>query len=406
MAIELVIGTVGSGKSYYAAWRLWNEIKKIYLAEINGEDYKYKRIYTNIEGIQPNKYVKILKVEDLHNIWKWEVEQYLKFEEGIKEVELPDLDFKQTITEKKEDELVIRKPFKRDNIKVYDNESDEIFDFIKLPEEEETAYIHLTRPYFEKKSYTDCLFIIDEAHNHFARLTKAKHRLISYHRHYDQDYILIAQDLKQFARPVTALAQKTIKATNPTLKVRKMFVYKVYSGGYISYNDSNRLETIKLKASDDIFRLYISGSVKAQKSYILKKILPIILMFLSAMAIGIYLISNLSSEFSPKPKAKKIKASSIIKKSRPEKKIKLEDILKKPKTAQKAKKIPATSIIKNNHYKNITAIQYGNYVIYEGKKFHKLEWQAYSKNIGAKLISKKNNLDSSITLNYRIIDVK
>jgi len=73
MAIEIMIGNVGSGKTYYATWKIWQEIKKIYNAEINGTKYKYTHILTNIEGFTENKYVKQLKIEDLIKLYEEEL---------------------------------------------------------------------------------------------------------------------------------------------------------------------------------------------------------------------------------------------------------------------------------------------------------------------------------------------
>jgi len=78
--INLLVGLQGSGKSYYAVAEIWKHIKKMHQAEISGGSYKYKKIYTNIEGFTPNRYVETLDVARLQSIWKWELDQYMAYE--------------------------------------------------------------------------------------------------------------------------------------------------------------------------------------------------------------------------------------------------------------------------------------------------------------------------------------
>lgn len=93
MAITVGVGLQGAGKTYYAVAEIWKHIKKMHAAEINNESYKYKKIYTNIEGFIPNKYVEHLKFAELENLWKWENEQYLNFENITAPSELPKIKF-------------------------------------------------------------------------------------------------------------------------------------------------------------------------------------------------------------------------------------------------------------------------------------------------------------------------
>ncbi len=281
MAISIVVGLQGAGKSYYAVAEIWKHIKKMHAAEISNEPYKYKKIYTNIEGFIPNRYVEHLKFGDLENVWKWENEQYKAFENISTPHELPKINF----TIKKTKDKQIKQEFdpfddeeielhQLDDIEIISADDEKIFKAImnKKSEEIQSDYINFTRPFFEKAGFTECLIVIDESHNHFPKsLSGALKRLASYHRHYDQDYILITQDLNQLPRYITNLTVFTIKATSPAIRVKSdIFAYKVYSGGYISFRDDNKLETKRLKANPYIFGLYKSGSVKIPRSSMYK----------------------------------------------------------------------------------------------------------------------------------------
>jgi len=234
MAITVGVGLQGAGKTYYGVAEVWKHIKKMHAAELNNESYKYKKIYTNIEGFIPNKYVSALKFADLENLWKWENEQYLNFENISTPNELPKIFFGE------ESEL-----HPHENIEIITASDEKIFKAIQSnnDEELESDYITFTRPTFEEHGFTECLFVIDEAHNHFKKsLSGALKRLASYHRHYDQDYILITQDLNQLPRYITNLTVFTFKATSPAIRLKRdIFTYKIYSGGYISFRDDNKL---------------------------------------------------------------------------------------------------------------------------------------------------------------------
>ncbi len=386
MAIEIVVGQVGSGKSYYATWRIWQEIKKIYNAEVKGEDYKYKRIWTNIEGFKPNRYVKHLKVEELIALWEEELKLYEEWERAKKKVNIADIDFsdktiKRDVEKEKEKELVKRIPAFLDPIKYFKTKNEEILDFISLGAEEEKAYIEFVKPKFEEAEFADALIVIDEAHNFFKTLSKAKKRLVSYHRHYDQDFIFIVQDLKQLHRDVTNIAQKTIKATNPILKAGKTFQYKVYAGGYISYKDTNLLERIKLRADKDIFRLYNSGSVKQQKSHFYKLVfkltLPLILVI-----VGFIYYSNYF--FSHPPGMQQQTHKPKIHSSTPNK-------------STKAHK-------REEHYYILNVKKIKNLYIYKNKKYMWLDFKKALNKCKAQYIKATVNLDSTVTEYYKLKD--
>jgi hypothetical protein len=304
MAITVGVGLQGAGKTYYAVAEIWKHIKKMHAAELNNEDYKYKKIYTNIEGFIPNKYVEHLKFAELENLWKWENEQYQKFENVTAPAQLPQIEFnlkkrkkKQSIQEFDPYAFEESELHPQDDIEIITASDEKIFKTIQnqQSEELESDYITFTRPYFEEYGFTNCLIVIDEAHNHFKKsLSGALKRLASYHRHYDQDFILVTQDLNQLPRYITNLTVFTFKATSPAIRLKSnLFTYKIYSGGYISFRDDNKLETKRLKANPYIFGLYSSGSVKITSSAMYRVMLGILGMILLLVGGFMYFTSHL-----------------------------------------------------------------------------------------------------------------
>jgi len=287
--INLLVGLQGSGKTYYAVAEIWKHIKKMHQAEISGTTYKYNKIYTNIEGFTPNRYVETLDVARLYKIWEWELRQYKSYEERHEYKAPDDIDFVMTKKEnEKKKELIPNDPLLNidleetrieessvDQIEIFDSNDQKLFESIKDPNASlDPEFIQYTLPKFEEEGFTHCLIVIDEAHNFFggSGLKPAYKRLLSYHRHYhDQDYLLISQDHKMFNFAVTQLAAYSIRAINPIMRWRSdIFTYNIYSGGWISFSGDNKLETKSLKAKELIFNLYNSGGKKLQKSHFLK----------------------------------------------------------------------------------------------------------------------------------------
>ena len=289
--INLLVGLQGSGKSYYAVAEIWKHIKKMHQAEISGTTYKYRKIYTNIEGFTPNRYVENLDVSRLYKIWEWELKQYKAYEDRHEYKAPDDLEF-ETKQENKNDMPNLKPLFaldleeKRieessvDNIEIFDNDDKKLFESIRDTNASlDPEFIQYTLPEFEKQGFTHCLIIIDEAHNFFGGgLKPAYKRLLSYHRHYhDQDYLLISQDHKMFNFAVTQLAAYSIRAINPIMRWRSdIFTYNIYSGGWISFSGDNKLETKSLKAKELIFNLYNSGGKKLEKSHFVKIMLKLL----------------------------------------------------------------------------------------------------------------------------------
>ena len=378
MAIEIIVGNVGAGKTYYATYTIWEEIKKIYNAEVTGKPYKYTHILTNIEGIKPNKYVKLLKVGELIKLWEWELSQYKKWESKYSFSQVEEINFNNIPLATEKEEIISHFLNKQDNIREFKSLNDKILHHINIPSDLETAYINYIKPVFKKQGFTDCLIVIDEAHNFFKRLSGAKERLVSYHRHYDQDYIFITQELHQLNKKVTDIAQKTILARNPTLKGTKSFNYKIYSGGYISFRDNNLLERVRLKADPDIFRLYSSGSIKHQKSYLksllVKGVFPLFLIIIGIIAFLNFIKSRGLPVTPTHPKAH----FKILKK------------FSKPPT----------------QWKKITIERIGNFIIWNNHKYNAQQFLQALETCRGAFISSQRHFDSTISESYKLKDIK
>lgn len=307
--INVLTGLQGSGKSYYAVTEIWKHIKKMHQAEISGTQYKYDKIYTNIEGLIPNRYVERLDVARLYKAWEWELKQYLRFEAKQDYTMPDDIDFNPLIENKKNvvseiisndiEETRIEESV-LDSIEVFQTNDRKLLKSIKENESEsDPEFIEFTLPIFEKMGFTNCLIIIDEAHNFFGGgLKKPWERLISYHRHYhDQDYLLITQDNKMLNNKVNLLTAYTIRAVNPIMRWRSdIFTYNIYSGGYISFSGTNKLETKSLKASDLIFSLYESGGKKTAKSHFFKIIMKLLAVIALLAVFGYWAIGNFTGD--------------------------------------------------------------------------------------------------------------
>ena len=305
--INILVGLQGAGKTYFAVYEIWKHIKKMHQAEISGIDYKYTKIYTNIEGFIPNKYVETIDMARLYEIWRWELEQYKAYEARMGYESPPNIDFTPKPIQNKQQALLpclnmeveesrLSEPTV-DDVEIFENDDIKLLESMKDPDAKlDPEFIQYTMPHFEEQGFVHCLFVIDEAHNFFGGfgLKPAYKRLISYHRHYhNQDYLLITQEPKMLNAAVTQLTAFTIKAANPIMRFRSdLFTYKVYSGGYISFSGDNKLETKTLKAKDLVFSLYNSGGKKLAKSFFTGIIIKLAIGLLLVMAYGYYSLTS------------------------------------------------------------------------------------------------------------------
>lgn len=334
MAIEIIHGLQGSGKSYYAMYRIWQEIKKMHQAQIDHREYKYHVIYTNIEGVSPNKYVKRIEIPVIANMWEKELELYKKFEKRkIEQSEDFDVDFNKKIKKISSDLDQIessRAHPDTSDMEVIDTNEDRLLKEITSHESEDDQdeFAEHLYPYMKKLGHTKCLYVLDECLMHFGTPLKGGiKRLAQYHRHYDQDYMLIGQDVYLFGKAITAMTTYNYRAVNPAMRIRKnVFTYYVYSGGWVSRTGDNKLETKSLKASETIFKLYNSGGKRLASSAFIKVILKIFVWIAVTIGFGWYVISDYGPDEPKKVNSKNFKP---VKKDTPETETKKDDADKK-----------------------------------------------------------------------------
>ena len=314
MAIQIISGLQGSGKSYLATYKIYKLVEEAIQNELDNKPPKYNMIYTNIEGIIENKYIKPLSMKELINIWEWEHKQYLKFENRITPPPFPEIDFQNMQSKKNIDKQLTtkekhKKVFK--NLEKFDNKKEYIRKIIKKTEKtqnNETEFVELIKPIFKQKGFYRALFVIDEANNHFGRpLKSCLKRLAQYHRHYEQDYILIAQEHMTLDFNIVKLTSYITRARNPSMKIRDRFTYDIYSGSYISYNGSNRVDTFTLEKDPDVFELYNTGGKVKSTNILFKRLIKMSIIVIFGLTYYIYNILNppLPTEVMPKKEVKK-----------------------------------------------------------------------------------------------------
>lgn len=255
--IKIVVGLPGAGKSYLAAWMIWTEMKKSYKHWQRGTRPKYSVVWTNLEGLKAGSFIKPIDFARLEEVWKWELEQHKKY------VQPTVGDVSYWWEEKEGEEEVERELVEGDPLK----------DWEGTP----ATPLDATLERMKREGYWNSLWIIDEAHNYFKVCRPWAVRWFAYHRHYNQDIILIVQDLSQLDRRVVRLAAEIIKARNPLIRLGNRFYYKRYAGNYISYKDTNLIEKFSLPRDPFIFSLYESGGYVTPKSVLGKKFLPLLL---------------------------------------------------------------------------------------------------------------------------------
>ncbi|MGW8169473.1 MAG: zonular occludens toxin domain-containing protein [Sulfurovaceae bacterium] len=228
--IQLNIGVPGSGKTYFV-------VKQI-VDFASDKNTIYKKIITNING---------LKLDDLSVL-----NSNIKFEQ----LDYEDLDFEA----QKEFNFYI------DNKKL-DNYDDEV------------------KKQGILSNYYDSLIVIDECHTLLSSDEHIK-RLITYHRHWNIDFILITQDKNALDKVYLRNVETMISAVAPAKRfVSFGFRYVYYSSTQEYVKNTYQTKTIFL--SKKISKYYDSGSTKLSRSQVLKFLIPVIFGF-----IGMYFFYN------------------------------------------------------------------------------------------------------------------
>lgn len=220
--ITFLIGVPGSGKSYFAVDKIYNNFSADEEA-IRDKNSTFEICYTNINEFNFTKVKNVYKLDfDDLKIKLTELHKYYK--------------------DKKDDEFLVEK------CKEYD--------------------IH------------NALFVIDEAHNFFDVKDVVLIWWLSYHRHLFHEIILITQNLSLIESKYKSFSEFFYKAYPQSLTLIKThFKYNVYCSSRMSLNSKSG--SIKIKRNKKVFELYKSGdSINAQNVILKFLIFGVVILFL------------------------------------------------------------------------------------------------------------------------------
>lgn len=221
--ITYIVGNPGSGKSYFAVYKLWymfiykpkpakGFLSKIFKPKLPENKYLYA--YTNINEFK-------LELDD----------RLLKF------------DFDE----------------------IYSNLS-KLYNAYKIEKKTDKELIELAK---EMKLYK-VLFVVDEIHNYF----KAKEDpvlvwWVTYHRHLYQDLLFITQDLSLVNNEYKRVAEKFYRAIDSSKRLfSKRFKYAYFTSYKMYQSDRVNNFNINLPFNQEVFNLYHSGQDSKSKSVV------------------------------------------------------------------------------------------------------------------------------------------
>lgn len=221
--ITYIVGNPGSGKSYFAVYKLWYMFiyKPKPLKGILGKIFKPK--------LPENKY---LYAYTNINEFKFELdERLLKF----------------------------------DYDEVYANLA-KLYNSYKIEKKTDKELIELAK---EMRLYK-VLFVVDEIHNYF----KAKEDpvlvwWVTYHRHLYQDLLFITQDLSLVNNEYKRVAEKFYRAIDSSKRLfSKRFKYAYFTSYKMYQSDRVNNFNINLPFNQEVFNLYHSGQDSKSKSVV------------------------------------------------------------------------------------------------------------------------------------------
>ena len=249
--ITYLLGLPGSGKSYYAVNKIFNNFSSHETAK---KDIKvtYKNCYTNINQF---------KFELVNDVYELDFEKLYNILSRLHK----------HYKEKKSDKFLLS--------------------------------------FLSKVKLKDTLFVIDEAHNFFDKKDLVLVWWLSYHRHLHHEIILITQNLSLIESKYKAFSEFFYVAKPQSLTLFKSFFkYNIFCSSRLSANSKSG--DIKVKRSKDVFNLYHSGdSINAQN--VILKFLMITAFFVSILFIfGYFIFHSLFSSDETKPTKQDIPISS------------------------------------------------------------------------------------------------
>jgi zona occludens toxin len=137
------------------------------------------------------------------------------------------------------------------------------------------------------------LFVLDEAQNYFDKDDKVLVWWLSYHRHIDQNIILLSQSLDLMHAKYKKFSESFLRAVPSSLRIiSSVFRYKDYIGSRMSANQLTG--TVKLKFNVDVYSLYHSGA-NTQGKKVVWKFLAIFAVLLIVFVLIIFGIARVWS---------------------------------------------------------------------------------------------------------------
>lgn len=247
MAITYCVGNPGSGKSYFAAYKIWENFHDLNKTKETYEK-KFDNCYTNINQF---------KFDEFDNVIKFDFE---KIKEHLTTL------YTMYSNKQTDEELIL---------------------------------------YCEDNNLFNSYFVLDEIHNIFKN--KDDDVLIwwlTYHRHLHHELLLITQDLSLVHNEYKRIAEFFYKAVDSGKRLfSKKFKYIQFSNYRMYQNSIIKGGGISLEFKQEIFNLYHSGNSGSTKSFV-RKYVYIALVFLIISFLGFYIFLNsLKTDETPKIKA-------------------------------------------------------------------------------------------------------
>lgn len=209
--ITFLLGLPGSGKSYYAVDRIYNNFSSNKDA-IRDKKVTFKNCYTNINEFNFDK---------LDNVSNLDFDHLYKILTRLHKL----------YKEKKTDAYLVK--------------------------------------FLIRVKLKDTLFVIDEAHNHFDREDKVLVWWLSYHRHLYHEIILITQSLALINAKYKKFSEFFYKARASSLTFdKRYFIYTVFCDSRLALNSKSGV--VKVKRRKNVFDLYKSGDSLDSKNVLMK----------------------------------------------------------------------------------------------------------------------------------------
>jgi len=171
--------------------------------------------------------------------------------------------------------------------------------------------------FLRRLKLTDTLFVIDEAHNYFDKKDIVLVWWLSYHRHLYHEIILITQSLSLIESKYKQFSEFFYEAKPQSLTLdKRYFKYNVYCSSRLSQKSKSGV--IKIKRNKEVFKLYKSGDSINSSNIILKFLFIALLIFSLVIAILYYFktthtIKNNSEVQKDIPvQSKSIKSKSVL----------------------------------------------------------------------------------------------